>query len=153
MDNIPFGTCDPAGAPPPMQCFIPTRGKELVETPDWTFGLRAYYDTEWFALGAQAKYTGERWSTDMNDEQTDDYILVDLDARVKLDNMGFEGTWVQLNVRNVFDEEYLGSISSRENATTVNVYPGAGTFNRAGSAPTYSIGAPRTFMLSLRTRF
>lgn len=153
MDNIPFGTCDPAGAPPPMACFYPTRGKELVETPDWTFGLRAYYDTEWFSLGAQAKYTGERWSTDVNDEKTDDYITVDLDARLKLDNMGFEGSYLQFNVRNLFDEEYLGSISSREHAQPLNVYPGAGTFLRNGSAPTYSIGAPRTFMVTLRGRF
>ena len=101
-----------AGYHPSIQCFYPTRGKELVETPEWTFGLRAYYDTEWFSIGAQGKYVGDRWSTDVNDEKSPSYITVDLDARLKLDNMGFEGTYVQFNVRNVFDEEYLGSISA-----------------------------------------
>lgn len=155
QDDIPVGNCDPDGAGPlpTLSCFIPTSGKELVETPEWTFALRAYYDTEWFSIGAQAKHVGERWSTDMNDELTEDYITVDLDARLKLDNMGFEGTFVQLNVRNLFDEDYLGNISSRENAQAVDIYPGAGTVIRNGSAPNYSISAPRTVMLTLRTRF
>ena len=153
QDDIPNGTCDPAGAPPPASCFIPTKGKELVETPEWTFGLRSYYDTEWFSLGAQVKYTGERWSTDVNDEKVDSYVLVDLDARFKLDNLGYEGSYIQLNVRNLFDEDYLGNISSRENAQGVDIYPGAPEFIRAGSAPQYSIGAPRTIMLTLRGRF
>lgn len=153
QNDIPNGTCDPAGPTPPAACFIPTKGKELVETPEWTFGLRAFYDTELFSLGAQAKYTGERWATDVNDEKTDAYTLVDLDARLKFDRWGFDGSYLQLNVRNVFDEEYLGNISSRENALPVDIYPGAGEFIRNGSAPSYSIGAPRTVMLTLRTIF
>jgi len=136
--------------------FYPTKGKEMVETPDWTFAFRGFYDTEWFSLGAQAKYTGERWATDVNDEKTDDFILVDLDARLKLDNFGWDGSYVQFNVRNVFDEEYLGNISTREAANPVDVDPGPGVIivtPTGGALPNYAVGAPRTFMLTLRTRF
>jgi len=133
--------------------FLPTKGKELVETPDWTFGFRAFYDTEWFSVGGQVKYTGERWSTDVNDEKTDAYTVVDLDARFKLDNWGWEGSYVQFNVTNLFDEFYLANISSTNNATVIDVDPGPGVVNRNPSAPLYSVGAPRTFMVTLRGRF
>lgn len=135
--------------------LLPTKGKELVETPEWTFSLRAYYDTEWFSLGAQGKYVGDRWSTDVNDEQTDAYTVVDLDARLKLENFGWNNSYIQLNVTNLFDEEYLGSISSQTNAQTIaDIDPVTpGNQARAGTAPTYSISAPRTFMLTLRAAF
>lgn len=135
--------------------LLPTKGKELVETPEWTFSLRAYYDTEWFSLGAQGKYVGERWSTDVNDERTPEYTVVDLDARLKLDNLGWNKSYLQLNVTNLFDEEYLGSISSQTNALTIaDIDPVTpGNQARGPSAPTYSISAPRTFMLTLRAAF
>ncbi|MBX7249790.1 MAG: TonB-dependent receptor [Caulobacteraceae bacterium] len=145
QENIPLGATS----------FLPTKGKELVETPEWTFSGRAFYDTEWWSLGVQGKYVGERWSTDVNDEKTDSYVVVDLDARIKFDNWGWNHSYLQLNVSNVFDEDYLGSISSQTNALSIldtdPVTPGNQT--RAGTAPTYSIGAPRTFMITLRTEF
>jgi len=145
QDNIPLG----------VTSFLPTKGKELVETPDWTFALRGYYDTELFSLGMQAKYVGERWSTDVNDEKVDAYVTADLDARLKFDRWGWDHAYLQLNVSNIFDEGYLGSISSQTNALAItDIDPvTAGNQGRAGTAPTYSIGAPRTFMLTLRAEF
>jgi iron complex outermembrane receptor protein len=62
---------------------------------------------------------------------------------------------LQLNVINLFDEEYLGGISSQTNALTITdvdpVTPG--NQSRSGSQPTYALGAPRTTMVTLRTRF
>ncbi|HYE42128.1 MAG TPA: TonB-dependent receptor [Caulobacteraceae bacterium] len=156
QENIALQAYDPdgsAGPLAPVPGVLPTKGKELVETPEWQFAARAYYDTEWFSLGAQAKYVGERWSTDVNDEQTDSYVTVDAEARFKLDNLGYEGSYVQLNVINLFDEEYLGSISSRENAVAYAPYAGYPGQLKSASAPSYSVGAPRTVTLTLRARF
>lgn len=135
--------------------FIPTQGKELVETPEWQYAARVDWDvTSWMSVGLQGKYVGERWATDVNDEQVPSYTVWDLDARWDLDFVN-PNTFLQLNVINLFDEEYLGGISSRENAITIldtdPVTPGNQT--RAGSSPTYALGAPRTWMLTLRTRF
>jgi iron complex outermembrane receptor protein len=145
QDNVALGAT----------AFLPTKGKELVETPEWTFALRGYYDTEWFAFGMQGKYVGDRWSTDVNDQQSPSYVVVDLDARLKFDQWGWNHSYLQLNVSNLFDEDYLGSISSQTNAIAiVDVDPvTAGNQGRAASTPTYSIGAPRTFMLTLRAEF
>jgi len=130
----------------PGNLRLPTGGKELSETPNWTLSGRLQYEWEDLTVSAQAKYVGERWSTDVNDEKSPSYTLVDLDLSYKLDKfIGKPGTLIQLNVINLFDKNYLGSISSRTNAIAL---PGS-----AASAPTYNIGAPRTIQGSLKVQF
>ncbi|MCH8684835.1 TonB-dependent receptor [Pedomonas mirosovicensis] len=119
--------------------FAPTKGKELVETPEWQFGGRAEYAVGNFAAGVQAKYVGSRWATDINDEKAPSYTVVDLDVSYDLaDLMGVKGMKLQFNVINLFDEEYLGNVSSR---------------TRASQNPTYSVGAPRTVQATLKATF
>ena len=122
-----------------------TAGKELVETPDMMFSARASYDfNEMFSAGVQAKYTGERWITDVNDLRDDAFTVVDVDARVDFAPMGYEGTYLQFNVTNVFDEEYYGGLGTRTSAT-----PGQPGYSR----PFAQIGAPRTWMATLRMAY
>jgi iron complex outermembrane recepter protein len=127
---------------------LPTGGKQIVETPKYTWSGRVDWDiTEALNLGVQAKYTGERWSTDVNDEKTPNYTVIDLDIRY---NLPFaKRTYLQANITNLFDEEYFGSISSRNTAT--GIVTSTGTLS--GSAPSYTFGAPRTYQLTLRTEF
>jgi iron complex outermembrane receptor protein len=133
---------------------LPTKGKALAETPEYQYGFRVSWDvTEDFQVGLQGKHVDNRFSTDVNDEQTPSYDLFNLDMRYNLPFFAEKNAYVQLNVINLFDEEYLGSISSRNNAKTVDVDLGPGVVTRAGSAPTYSIGAPRTVQLTFRTDF
>jgi iron complex outermembrane receptor protein len=115
-----------------------TRGKQLVETPDWTFSGRAEYEIGDWVFGLQGKYTGDRWMTDVNDLRAPGYTVVDLDVRWNI----LDNTSLQLNVNNLFDELYVGSFGSQV-ATTG---PGAGTTR-------YNIGAPRTALVTLRTEF
>ncbi|AYV45584.1 TonB-dependent receptor [Caulobacter flavus] len=127
---------------------LPTGGKAIVETPEYTWGGRVDWNiTENLKFGVQAKYTGERWATDVNDEKTPSYSVIDLDLRYDLPFA--ERTYVQANVTNLFDEVYFGSISSRNTAN--GVVTSGGTFS--GSAPSYHIGAPRTYQVTLRTQF
>jgi iron complex outermembrane receptor protein len=120
---------------------IPTAGKKLVETPDWTYGARAQYKIAGFTFGLQGKYVDERFSTDVNDQAAPSYTVFDADA-----NYGFETKTVkfdvQLNLINLADRQYLGSIpTSRFSADPTKPY---GTV-----APLYAIGAPRTIQLSV----
>ena len=124
---------------------LQTAGKELVETPDMMFSARASYEfTEWFQAGVQAKYTGERWITDVNDLKDDAFTVVDADARIDFAPMGYEGTFLQLNLTNVFDEQYYGGLGTRASAT-----PGQLGYSR----PFAQVGAPRTFVATLRMAF
>jgi iron complex outermembrane recepter protein len=134
---------------------LPTAGKKLVETPDTTYGMRMQYSKDGFKFGIQGKYVSERFSTDVNDESAPEYTIVDLDASFDLSKLGAKDTLLQFNVINAFAEDYFGNISSTNNALTIaNVSTvAATTVIRTGSAPTYSLGAPRTLQVTLKTKF
>jgi iron complex outermembrane receptor protein len=124
---------------------LQTKGKKQVETPEEMFSLRAAYQfNEVFSAGIQGKYTGERWVTDVNDLKVDDYTVVDLDARFDFDSLGLPGTYLQVNVTNLFDEQYYSNLGTRGSAT-----PGELGYGR----PFAGIGAPRTVMASIRYSF
>jgi len=114
---------------------FPTAGKELFEVPEWQYALRAEYTTGPLTVGLQGKYVSERWTNLVNDEQTPDYTIVDLDVRYDLSFIN-EGMYFQVNVLNLLDEEYLGNISTEISG------------NR-----TAQLGAPRTSMATLRMTF
>ena len=124
---------------------LATKGKKQVETPEQMFSLRASYKfNDVLSAGIQGKYTGERWVTDVNDLKVDAYTVVDLDARFDFATFGLEGTYLQLNVINLFDEQYYSTLGTRASAT-----PGALGYSR----PFAGVGAPRTVMASLRYSF
>ncbi|OYX55249.1 MAG: hypothetical protein B7Y86_14285 [Brevundimonas subvibrioides] len=135
--------------------FLPTKGKSIVETPEWTFNLRADWQvTDAWSLGLQGKYVDERFSTDVNDEVFPSYTVVDFDSRYDLtDTFGIRDAYVQFNVTNLFDEEYIGNISTGNNATNIDVAPGAPVVIRTGAVRSGALGAPRTMMLTLGTKF
>lgn len=128
-NNIPTG----------VGTFLATAGKSLVETPDWTYSARAEYTLGAFGFGVQAKYVGDRFSTDLNDDVAPSYTKVDANISYDLAKIGAsEGSFARLNVINLFDEKYLGSISST---------------NSAAGNPTFSIGAPRTIQFTVGMDF
>lgn len=122
-----------------------TAGKELVETPKWMASGRASYEfNDIISVGAQAKYTGDRWLTDVNDMKSDAFTVVDLDARISFARWGHDDTFLLLNVTNLFDERYYANLGTRASAT-----PGSLGY----SVPFASVGAPRTMMATLRFGF
>jgi iron complex outermembrane receptor protein len=158
--NLNLGTASIPGTGGPfiVDKILPTKGKALVETPDWTFAGRAQYQANGWRLGLQAKYVGRRFSTDLNDQSTKPFTLVDADVNYDLGRFGWQGSWIQLNVSNVFDQKYLGSISSSNTAngfTQAVPEPGnpTGSYTINASNPTYAIGSPRTVWLTLRAMF
>lgn len=118
--------------------FLPTAGKKLVETPMWTYSGRIdWQPTEDLSIGFQGKFVDDRFTNDVNSESFDSYTVFDIDARYDLTRtFGIRDAYVQLNVTNIFEEEYLGNISTST------------TGNRTGS-----LGAPRTAVISLGTSF
>ena len=124
---------------------LQTKGKKQVETPDEMFSLRASYQfNEVFSAGIQGKYTGDRWVTDMNDLKVDGYTVVDLDMRFDFAPLGFEGTYLQVNATNLFDEKYYANLGTRASAD-----PASFAFGRSFAG----VGAPRTIMATIRYAF
>ena len=125
--------------------IVLTKGKELVETPEWMASARINYQfTEYLEAGLQAKYTGERWVTDVNDMSADAFTTVDANIRLDMAAFGYEGTFIQVNADNIFDEQYYANLGTRASST-----PGTPGF----SQPFASVGAPRTISATLRVAF
>lgn len=95
-----------------------TKGKELYEAPKYQGAIRVDYDiTEALSIGVQAKYVGERWTNLTNTEKVPHYALLDADARYTLDGFGLKDTYVQINVKNLTNEKYLGDLAVNPSGT------------------------------------
>ena len=171
----PFGLApNPNPAVPGLvEQFLPLKGNELVETPQWQYALRADYEiVDGLHVGLQGKWVDKRFSTDLNDEVTPAYTVVDLDASYLLHLAHDSSMQFQFNVTNLLDEDYYGTISSGigKDGThplpcyragggstlfnCVNVNPTTGVVtNINGGVGFFSIGAPRTYVLSVKFNF
>ena len=99
---------------------LPTKGKALYETPEIQGALRVQWEaTDNLSIGVQSKWIGKRWTNLVNTERFSGYNLWDLDARFKLDGLGLKDTYIQGNIRNLFNERYLGDISTNLTGTAL----------------------------------
>jgi iron complex outermembrane receptor protein len=121
-------------------------GKTLVETPDWTISQRYEYSFNGLTIGFGGKYVGARWVTDNNDYQVPSYFTADADITYDLGNIGWTGSYLKLNGYNLFNEKYLGSISSKP-----CFIPSLPSSSACGSLPTVTVGSPQTFQITLRS--
>jgi iron complex outermembrane receptor protein len=116
---------------------LPTKGKSLYETPKWQGGVRVDWDPiESLSLGVQGKFVDDRWTNLVNTEKAPGYTLWDAYARFRLDAFNLKNTYVQANVKNMFDERYLADI-------TPNVQ----------GAASFQPGYGRTFLATLHVEF
>jgi len=137
---------------------LPTKGKRVVETPKWTLGYRAQVEFGPASAGLQVKYVSDRFATDLNDIKSEAYTTADFDARFDLEQFGAKNSWLQINVTNIFDRFYLANLGTQIAGPANNglvLVPGlaTGASIPGGSAPNFSIGAPRTFSGTLRIGF
>jgi iron complex outermembrane receptor protein len=166
QDNIQIGRlptgvedCDAPNLPENICAF--TAGNYESGTPKYMFGGSAVGRTGPFELGITAKRTGPRYVFDTNQPvftgpigaptaeifpaKAPAYWLVNLDARVKLDQWGIKGTYLQFNVYNLFDTFYVGGFGGGLNQS----FSGA----NYGNPGFVQIGAPRTVSGTINLAF
>ncbi|EJU14333.1 TonB-dependent receptor-like protein [Sphingomonas sp. LH128] len=91
--------------------LLATKGNRERGAPDWLVGGRAELNLGDVSVGAQAKYTGNRFLNDTNTVKFKSYTVVDMNLRYKLESLGLAKSEIQLNVSNLFDKFYVGSFS------------------------------------------
>ncbi|MCJ2177283.1 TonB-dependent receptor [Novosphingobium album (ex Hu et al. 2023)] len=91
--------------------YVTTDGKRERGAPKYTYGARVQGTLGPVELGFQVKRTGARFLNDINTVTLKGYTVADLDVRFSLENYGLEKSYVQLNITNLFDEVYYGSVS------------------------------------------
>jgi iron complex outermembrane receptor protein len=158
------------GVPVGTIIYAPTKGKRESNAPTYTFGGGATLDLKYVSVGVDVKRTGPRYLYDTNeparqivagttyvvyDAKAPAYTLVNLNARVGLDWAGLnKNTYFQLNVMNLFDELWVGSINSGNGALNQGpTFSTSGAITGYGAVPNTQIGYPRTFVGSLVVGF
>ena len=89
---------------------------------------------------ADAKYTGKRYYTFLNDGAVDAYVMTSLSAGYKFNNVAMlKDLSVQVHVNNLFDKQYMATIGSN----------GFTNSDPSGSFATLLNGAPRQVFITL----
>lgn len=133
---------------------VPTNDKALVDTPEYTLAGRIQYDIGPASIGLQSKYTSYRYTTDINDDRAPGFAVWNLDARYNLNLFGYTGSYLQVNIDNLFDRFYLGRLSTAVNANGYKGVNGAQiSAPSASSGPYFYIGSPRFATVTLRAAF
>ncbi len=134
---------------------LPSKGKALPDDPNWLAGFSLEYARDqWYIMG-QAKYTGHRYTTLVNDDALGGYTVFNLDAGYKLPSFQFvKNPKITFNAYNLFNKQFLNLNTSSGSAFTTNALPVA-TANGTISAntPSFVVGAPRTFAVTLQADF
>ncbi len=128
---------------------LPTKGKELVLSPDQAYSMNARYDFGWIDVGGNVEYKAKRFLDDMNTVSMPDTTFVNVDARMPITWWGAQNTYLQFNVSNLTNTRQPDRVSSVTNATAV-VVPG-GTIGAKSFFYTYN--APRTLSVTLHAQF
>ncbi len=124
--------------------FAPTTNKQLSETPKWTLRGRVQYAViPELRFAIESEYTSRRNQTEDNNAFVPDYYTVNADVAYDLDKLGLVGSSLRLNVDNLFDKHYFGSLGTQTCWT-----PGTQT-SGCTSFPTAYLGSPRTLQLTL----
>jgi iron complex outermembrane receptor protein len=128
---------------------VPSKGKELLLTPDRTFSFRASYDMGPITVAISSKYISRRFISDINDLSLGGYAVWGFDARYNLPF--FNGkSYIQFNVQNLFNRLYF----SRATTPAFGAYtpPELGGKTLTNSY-FYYVGAPSSAYLTLNAQF
>lgn len=115
---------------------VPTSGKFVPDFPEYMVNAELNYKFKGFYAGFDSRYLARRYSTPVNSEWLGGYTTYgallgyQADGTTKLGRLR-----VQLNVSNLFDKDYLGTISPGE------------------TVGSFQPGAPRTMYLAVSTEF
>ena len=119
-----------------------TAGKSVINTPETLARAELAYDDGNFYGTVAAAFTGERFSSYLNDESVGSYTLFELTGGYRFIDRGdwLDGTEVQFNVTNLFDEDHISTV-------------GSGGFQNGAGRQTFLPGAPRQAFMTLRRSF
>ncbi|PZR37444.1 TonB-dependent receptor [Caulobacter segnis] len=117
----------------------PLKGKSVPDFPEIAIqGGVTFEPTEWAVINLSARHISDRYSNFMNNEKTKGYTLFNMyvDLGEGFDYGPLKDIKVRINVDNIFDKDYLGTIST--------VVTGAAN---------YRSGPHRTAQITLSTNF
>jgi iron complex outermembrane receptor protein len=120
---------------------IASRGKQVVDTPQWLAKLGATYRLGAWQASPMLRYVGRRYGDALNTEKVAGYTLADFHTSYKFGRPGdFARLELSASLLNAFGKRYI---------STINV----GQDDARPGTTTYYPGSPRTWMIALNGSF
>jgi iron complex outermembrane recepter protein len=162
--NILGGVCGTnsitcaGGAASGTDVYVPTKGKQLVDTPEWSTSASIGYEQYGFFGSVTPHCYGQRATSLMNDEFVPANCTVDASAGYHF-NEGWgilHNATLQVFALNLFDSSYLGQITTTADTnaktlTTAYTSAGAATIPEGSSSTTNYAAKPGSpFFIGVR---
>lgn len=120
--------------------LVAVSGKQVVDAPKKMFNTELAYEVNGLFARLGAKYTDKRYYTYSNDRSVPSFTVANLSAGYKLGNVAMvKDVTAQVNVTNLFDKRYFGTIGSNGFSAT----------DPQGTSMTLLSGAPRQVFFTL----
>jgi iron complex outermembrane receptor protein len=132
--------------------FLPTKGKDMVQSPKWVANVGLNYDKDGLFGSISMRYVSSQFSTFMNDEKLPAYTVFDANIGYRWESWGgLKEPTVRLNMQNLNKGAYLGTIAGITGNALPTVARNGTTI--AARAPNYYLSQPFTIMASISTKF
>ncbi len=128
--DVPAETCTGQS----FICFVHTKGKRLVDTPNWIVSTSIGYEQDGFFANIEPHCQGDRPTSLLNDEFVPANCTVNASLGYHVDDLwgSLKDARLQFYAVNLFDSRYLGQITTQ---AQTNVFV----------APAYAPGHPGNF--------
>ena len=125
--------------------YLPTAGKEMINTPKKKAGLSIEYQNGSFWTRVKARATGQQQASMVNDETAPGYTTFGIDGGYTFANFGYiKRPKLTFNLSNITDKQYRNPSST----TVKNTQPIAGVTTSVDTQR-YYLGAPRFVSVTL----
>lgn len=125
--------------------YLPTAGKEMINTPKKKAGLSIEYQNGSFWTRVKARATGQQQASMVNDETAPGYTTFGIDGGYTFANFGYiKRPKLTFNLSNITDKQYRNPSSTTVKNT--QAIPGVTT---AVDTQRYYLGAPRFVSVTL----
>jgi len=102
------------------------KGNQLPDTPKWIIKSGLIYTISDFEISPMVRWVDKRYGDAANKEEVDDYTVVDLGIKYsKEDFWWLRHASIGFEIKNLFDEKYVGAIYASDTATDVDYYAGS----------------------------
>ncbi len=95
------------------------KGNQLPDTPKWMIKSGLIYTISDFEISPMVRWVDKRYGDAENQEEVDGYTIVDLSIKYSKDDFWWlRHASIGFEVKNLFDEKYVGAIYASDTGTT-----------------------------------
>jgi iron complex outermembrane receptor protein len=132
--------------------FIPTSGKEMVESPKWIANVGGRYENGPFFASITGKYVGSEYTTFLNNQTIPSTTAFDISFGYHLPDLGrLHDAVIRVNFTNIGDKPYIANVASPQ--PTAIATTGINGTPIPAAQPLYYVTAPRAVAVTLSSKF